>query len=717
MSAASAAALRIVRPRLTRASSALPVLLPASSLFAGAAAVPCCPRADAFATLRRGHTRAHSTSAAEAEAAAAAAARRGRAQLPPTLRELLRAYGDAAAQKSSSNRSSEDSGGGGGGGGGGAQAHAQVQVHAWIRSVRSHRKVSFLTLTDGTLPGDEVLQAVVPTELLLAAAGGATDSGSGSAGGNGLSAGSAVRLAGMLVPSRGSGQAVELKVDSLEVLGRCDAATYPLAMPQQLTPETVRRLAHMRARTLRFAATLRSRHALLRGLEGWFDNHDFLRVTTPIMTSSDCEGAGEVFQVLADSDAAQVFAGQLSREGQESSGPTSPTQLSKDLTAFFSHTATYLTVSSQLHLEAITALAHPRTYTIAPAFRAEGSATSRHLSEFWMCEAEVAWIDNGIGTSGGEDASSEPARALEQTMEVCEQAVKGALRAALGLAEASERAARDADFLHQSSHHNERSEEGAIVEGAEVQDLRHYAAEDTAPWPRITYTRAIELLQERHQRGSASGAGPFSIEPVWGQGLASEHERWLASEEGPWGARSDAGQARRRGGPVFVTDFPSSVKAFYMRVNSGRAGSVAAAAAAAQGEGTEGEEERTVACFDLLVPRVGELAGGSVREEREDVLRERMREFGLGHTGEGHLSHATHHGDDHSGQQSGASHQQHHPVAPRSLDWYARDLRRYGGAPHGGFGIGIERLVSWATGTESVRDCIPFPRTTGAVRF
>ncbi|KAE8220515.1 hypothetical protein CF319_g5966 [Tilletia indica] len=601
--------------------------------------------------------------------------------LPPTLRELLRSH-----SKDSSGSIVE------------GQKH---RVHAWVRFVRSHRKVSFLALTDGTLPADEVLQAVVPTEMLPQAspssstAEAATTSSEsksntsrrdgprdGSHGtGTTLGPGSAVRLVGELVPSKGSGQAVELKVESLEVLGRCEAGTYPLAMPQQLTSETVRRLAHLRARTLRFAAVLRSRHALLRGLENYFDNHDFLRVTTPIMTSSDCEGAGEVFQVIADSDAAQVFAGQLSREGQESSGPISAVQIAKDLSGFFSSCSTYLTVSSQLHLEAITALAHPRTYTIAPAFRAEGSATSRHLSEFWMCEAEVAWIDA--------DDTATPSKALEQTMSVCEASVKAALRTAVGSASASPSSSsssdngdrtRDSDFLHDAS--SRTSDDGKI----EVDSLRHYADEDTAPWPRITYAQAIERLQQRHRADPSSAF--FSIEPVWGQGLASEHERWLASEHGPWKDRSDFSQAPK-GGPVFVTDFPAEVKAFYMRVN---------------GDSSKASSDRTVACFDLLVPRVGELAGGSVREEREDILRARMHEYGL----------STHSKDLAEGE--GDPFQEKQPVA-RNMDWYARDLRRYGCAPHGGFGIGVERLVSWATGTESVRDCITYPRTTGAVRF
>lgn len=580
------------------------------------------------------------------------------AALPPTLRELLRLHDGSESPP------------------------AKKRVHAWVHSVRSHRKVSFLSLTDGTLPADVHLQAVVPSELLSNAST-AGDDGPASAG-SAIGPGTAVRLVGELVQSRGNQQAVELKVESLEVLGGCEAATYPLANPQQLTSDTIRKLAHLRARTRRFAAVLRSRHALLRGLEGWFDSQDFLRVTTPIMTSSDCEGAGEVFQVIADSDAAQVFAGQLSREGQESSGPlTSAPELAKDLTSFFSNTSTYLTVSAQLHLEAVTALAHPRTYTIAPAFRAEGSATSRHLGEFWMCEAEVAWIDT--------DSPEQPGRALEQTMAVCEQSVKAALRSALGTSTAETSTApdrhHDADFLHAA--------ESEATGKAEVQSLRHISAETTAPWPKITYSRAIELLMARHQSGSSPF---FSIEPVWGQSLASEHERWLASEEGPWKDRADFGEAPQ-GGPVFVTDFPAEVKAFYMRVNSDSI--------------TEDPETRTVACFDLLVPRVGELAGGSVREEREAVLRTRMEEFGLTHSNGGLRSPAALGQLDPS---SGSASDGEYPVS-RSLDWYARDVRRFGCAPHGGFGIGVERLVSWVTGTESVRDCIPFPRTKGAVRF
>ncbi|KAK0550429.1 asparaginyl-tRNA synthetase [Tilletia horrida] len=551
-------------------------------------------------------------------------------------------------------------------------------VHAWVRSVRSHRKVSFLTLTDGTLSGDEVLQAVVPTEMLSTSApektgGGKLGAKNSDGSTSNVTPGAAVKLLGELVPSKGAGQKMELKVSALDVLGSCEAATYPLATPQQLTQETLRRLAHLRVRTSKFAAILRSRHSLLRGLESWFDDQDFLRVTTPIMTSSDCEGAGEVFQVVADSDVSQPHT--VAGIGKPEAGQE-PTL--RDSSSFFSGSPSFLTVSSQLHLEAITALSHPRTYTIAPAFRAERSATSRHLSEFWMCEAEVAWLDV-------QEASGR--KALEQTMMVCEQSVRSALRTALGNASSgtiSSTRGGDLEYLHKLDGANSETDDGPVA------SLRHFASPDTTPWPRITYAEAIQLLKSQHK---SSSSGFFSIEPVYGDGLASEHEKWLASGDGLWKQRQDSAKAKH-GGPVFVTNFPAAVKAFYMRANPK----------------FPGEEAETVACFDLLVPRVGELAGGSVREERERILEERMRKMGL--------SSEVDETSQSSSQTSASPTDEGDASVPtQGLEWYTRDLRRYGGAPHGGFGIGIERLVSWVTGVESVKDCIPFPRTTGAVRF
>ena len=272
-------------------------------------------------------------------------------------------------------------------------------------------------------------------------------------------------------------------------------------------------------------------------------------------------------------------------------------------TEFFSKPA-YLTVSSQLHLEAL-ASSIARVYTLSPCFRAERSQTNRHLAEFWMLEAEWAWT--------------------KEVGDVCEL-VEACVKDALG---------------------SGRDERAWLAKGAAGQEERARSLETTAgpaPWARMTYTEAISELEQYHA-SAASRARPFAFAPKWGHALQSEHEKWLSEVLAQ--------------GPVFVTDYPSTLKPFYMRIN---------------------DDEKTVACFDLLVPFVGELVGGSLREERLEPLEKRMASYGL----------------DPAGEEYG---------------WYV-DLRRYGSAPHGGFGMGLERLVSWVSGVENVRECIAMPRWT-----
>jgi asparaginyl-tRNA synthetase len=297
-------------------------------------------------------------------------------------------------------------------------------------------------------------------------------------------------------------------------------------------------------------------------------------VHTPIITGSDCEGAGETFK--------------LSPVAHRAGSSLPPEE-------FFDRTA-YLTVSSQLHLEAF-AHAIPRVYTISPCFRAERSQTNRHLSEFWMLEAEWGFIDK-----------------VGDVCDIVEDTVKHVLN--------HPELVKDLDALW--SNGNVGRKQGVLE------------AKGTAPWARISYTEAVEELEKAKSK--------FEFEPVWGKPLQSEHERWLADQVVK--------------GPVFVTDYPSGLKPFYMRTN---------------GDG------KTVACFDLLMPHLGELVGGSLREERVDVLDEAI---------------------------------EHHGLDKRDYDWY-RELRVYGGAPHGGFGLGFERLIGWMTGVENVRECIPIPRWAG----
>ena len=314
---------------------------------------------------------------------------------------------------------------------------------------------------------------------------------------------------------------------------------------------------------------------------------DFCYAHTPILTSSDCEGAGETFRVTPSSTS------------QETS---TPEFTSLDPQAEFFSKPAYLTVSSQLHLEAL-ASSLARVYTLSPCFRAERSQTNRHLAEFWMLEAEWAWT--------------------KEVGDVC-GLVEACVKDALG---------------------SGREERALLAKGITEQQERAKSLETAAAsdlWARMTYTEAISELEQYHA-SAASRARPFAFEPKWGHALQSEHERWLSEV--------------LIKGPVFVTDYPSTLKPFYMRMN---------------------DDEKTVACFDLLVPFVGELVGGSLREERLEPLQQRM----------------TSHGLDPAGEEYG---------------WYV-DLRRYGSAPHGGFGMGLERLVSWASGIENVRECIAMPR-------
>ncbi|KAI0362047.1 asparaginyl-tRNA synthetase [Trametes cingulata] len=457
---------------------------------------------------------------------------------------------------------------------------AAIQVNGWVKSIRRQKKVAFAVISDGSSePG---LQAVF-TDVTLA---------------KHLTNGASVRLRGTLADSPGAGQEKELQVSEAEVLGECDPETYPM-QKQALTVEYLRDHCHLRARTREIGAVLRLRDSTTRSIHDYFHNNGFIHIHTPIITSNDCEGAGETFRIVPSSD---IPAAPPSTPLTPS--PSAPSE-------YFNHPA-YLTVSSQLHLEAVAA-AISRVYTLSPCFRAERSQTSRHLAEFWMLEAEWAF------TSSVDDLCA-----------VVEDALRHVLRA------------------HASSPEMDTLWRGK-PEGAEGKQARVLLSEAATgkPWARMTYTEAVELLRAHHEKSG----GAFVFAPEWGKGLQSEHERWLAEEH-----------VR---GPVFVTDYPASLKPFYMRANDD------ADAAGAPGP--------TVACFDLLVPGVGELVGGSLREERLDRLEAAIERHGLN---------------------------------KEDYEWYL-DLRKYGGAPHGGFGLGFERLISWMSGVESVRECIAMPRWAG----
>ncbi|KAF8137538.1 hypothetical protein EV363DRAFT_1428417 [Boletus edulis] len=445
---------------------------------------------------------------------------------------------------------------------------SKVHVHGWIKSVRRQKNVTFAVVNDGSCASG--LQAVLSNSL--------------DANFHGLTNGASVRMTGSLVTSPGAGQAHELKVDSLEIVGECNPDVYPI-QKQTLTLEYLRDHAHLRPRTDANAAMLRLRNSLVKSLHAFFERQDFCYAHTPILTSSDCEGAGETFRVTPSSTPTP-------REAPTPECECTPLDPHAE---FFSKPA-YLTVSSQLHLEAL-ASSMSRVYALSPCFRAERSQTNRHLAEFWMLEAEWAWT-----------------KEVDDVCGLVEACVKDALGAG-------------------------RDERALLARGIAGQEERVKSLESAAasePWPRMTYTEAISELEKYHT-STALRTRPFAFEPKWGHGLQSEHEKWLSEVLVK--------------GPVFVTDYPSTLKPFYMRMN---------------------DDEKTVACFDLL------LVGGSLREERLEPLQQRM----------------TSHGLDPAGEEYG---------------WYV-DLRRYGSAPHGGFGLGLERLVSWVSGIENVRECIAMPR-------
>lgn len=481
----------------------------------------------------------------------------------------------------------------------GATDPIPVSVTGWLRSTRKQKSLTFLELSDGSLPGSRSLQAIVrsckdspSTDIDRLA---------------GLTVGTALRLTGTLHPGRGTkrGQEVELSTTSIEALSPCDPS-YPLAAVTMQHSHTAvqdsgysaslseRRNPHLLGRLPRFAAVAKTRHRLEQGISDYLCKQDFVKVSCPVLTASDCEGAGEVFQVCSASDLTSA-----KKDG--------------DWSAFWSGTKAYLTVSSQLHLEAA-GLGLGRVWTMNPAFRAEGSATNRHLAEFWMVEAEIYFIN------------------LQAILDLTEAMLKHAVRAAM------ESGQEDLESLAGQKH----------------LDILKQVVQ--AEWKRITYHQAHQLLGE-------APANTFSIQPRVQDGLASEHERYLSALLGP----------------VFVTHYPIGLKAFYMK----RSGFPTASASAS----ASSQEESLVECFDLLFPNLGELVGGSVREHRPEELEKNLNELRA---------------DD----------------LKEKLAWYIQDLKQYGGSvQHAGFGMGLERLLAWVTGTLSVRDVVPFPRVKGPIRF
>ena len=446
----------------------------------------------------------------------------------------------------------------------------QVTVKGWLRSKRDSKAgISFLAIHDGT--AFDAIQAVVPADLdnyeseVLK-----------------LSAGCSVVVSGELVESQGKGQSVEIQATAVEVLGWVDdAESYPIAKKRH-TFEFLRTQQHLRQRTNTFGAITRVRSTLANAIHGYFHDNGFDWINTPIITGSDCEGAGELFRVST------LDYANLPRTDKNA------VDFGQD---FFGGEA-FLTVSGQLELESY-CLAMSKVYSFGPTFRAENSHTSRHLAEFWMVEPEIAFAD------------------LNDNADLAESLLKHVFTRVLE--------EREDDMAFFAQH----------IEKTAIERLRSLVDNN---FERMDYTDAIKILENCGEK--------FEFPVEWGIDMASEHERYLAE--------------KHVGRPVIVMNYPKDIKAFYMRLN---------------------DDEKTVAAMDVLAPGIGEIIGGSQREERLDVLDARMD-----------------------------------PLLRKELGWY-RDLRRYGTVPHAGFGLGFERLLNYVTGMENVRDVIPFPRTPGNASF
>lgn len=386
--------------------------------------------------------------------------------------------------------------------------------------------------------------------------------------------------------------------------------TSPLQKKYQ-TPEFLRTLPHLRARLPLNSLLLRLRSQVTAQVTNYFANHGFVQTHPPIITSSDCEGAGEVFSIATDPSTAPLKDASSQQQQRED---------------MFFGSPKYLTVSSQLHLEAL-AQAVGKVWALSPTFRAEKSDTPRHLSEFYMLEAEVAFVDD-----------------LARVMDV----VEGMLRA---VAKQLRESQVGKDLLQARARDHE---EGGTAVTHSVLAQRWQGLID-GPWPRITYNDAVKHLLDAVTHGKAN----FEYAPGHEEGLQTEHERFLAETLG-------------RGGPIFVTDYPRHMKPFYMAPSSGQK--------------TDAHTTPTVACFDLLVPELCELVGGSMREHRLAELQQSMEEHGL---------------------KSATTSDSSSPEG--SLQWYL-DLRRYGSVPHGGFGLGFDRLLCYLSGVSNIRDVVSFPR-------
>ncbi|MFL0162551.1 asparagine--tRNA ligase [Aquirufa salirivi] len=461
-----------------------------------------------------------------------------------------------------------------------------VTVKGWVRTKRVSSSVAFIAMNDGSTIHNiqaVVSDGVVSEETLKL-----------------VTTGSCIAITGMLIPSQGQGQSVEVQVISIQVYGTADPEKYPL-QPKKHSLEFLREIAHLRPRTNTFSAILRIRHALAFAIHQYFNDHGFFYLHTPIITGSDAEGAGEMFRVTT----LPAINPPLTEEGKI------------DYKEDFFGKETNLTVSGQLEGE-LGAMALSKIYTFGPTFRAENSNTTRHLAEFWMVEPEMAFFE------------------LIDNMNLAEDFTKSLIRYAL------ENCADDIAFLEKRLLDEEKMKKKEEQSEMTLSEKLRFVSENT--FERLTYTEAIDILLQ----SKAHKQGKFNYPVEWGIDLQSEHERYLVEKHFKK--------------PVILTHYPKEIKAFYMKLE---------------------DDGKTVRAMDVLFPGIGEIIGGSQREDDYEKLLQRTKDVG---------------------------------IEENSIWWYLQ-TRQFGSAPHAGFGLGFERLVLFVTGMSNIRDVIPFPRTPKSAEF
>tara|TARA_B110001452_G_scaffold261616_1_gene260612 strand:- start:2495 stop:3928 length:1434 start_codon:yes stop_codon:yes gene_type:complete len=461
---------------------------------------------------------------------------------------------------------------------------SKVRINGWVRTFRANR---FIALNDGSSISN--IQCVIDfenfEESFLKK----------------INTGASLEVTGDLVESQGSGQKFEIIVSELNILGECDSEKFPI-QPKKHSFEFLRENAHLRTRTSTFSAIMRLRSSLSFAVHNYFNSNGFYYVNTPIITSSDAEGAGEQFRVTT----------------LNAKNPPLNENNEVDYTKDFFGKETSLTVSGQLEAETY-AMSLGKVYTFGPTFRAENSNTSRHLSEFWMIEPEVAFMD------------------LNGNMDLAESFLKYLLDYIV------KNNINDLEFLEQRLIKEDKSKPQNLRSEMTLTDRIKFVINND--FKRISYTEAFEIL--KNCKPNKKKKFKYLIEN-WGADLQSEHERYLVE--------------KHFNCPVIIYDYPAKIKAFYMKLN---------------------EDNKTVKAMDILFPGIGEIVGGSQREERLDVLNKKMNDLGIN---------------------------------PEDLWWYT-DLRKFGTAQHSGFGLGFERLIMFVTGMSNIRDVIPFPRTPQNAEF